>query len=136
MANHLLCLYLSRSAVTNVDIGMNAGVWGVTDDAVHRRLEPFGGPTTGLEILQAAEVGDHVFAGFGGPQPRVSRGGWNDAHLAGGFLWRVTVPYYFDDAPVWPTSDRRPNERWPHRFGIELVEQFERVGSDELGSAG
>lgn len=134
--SRLFLLYLSRAAVGNVDFGVAAGVWGVTDDAVHRRVEALGGPTTGLEILRTAEVGDHVFAGFGGPQPRVARGGWEQAILTGGFLWRVTSPYFRDDTVIWPMPERKPGERWPHRFGIELVERLENVGQDKLGVAG
>jgi hypothetical protein len=41
---------------------------------VRKRLDWNGRATTGLELLQGAQVGDHILAGYGGPQPRVRRG--------------------------------------------------------------
>jgi hypothetical protein len=37
---------------------------------------------------------------------------------------------------VWIATDRRSNERWPHRFGIELVEERGPVSAVDVGSLG
>jgi hypothetical protein len=57
MASRLCYLYLSRSARANVEQGLDAGRWGLTDEAVQRRLEWLSQPTTGLEILQFLQLG-------------------------------------------------------------------------------
>jgi hypothetical protein len=136
MASGLYYLYLSRSARANLPIGIRAGQWGLTEDAVHRRLEWLTIAMTGLEILQGLEVGDHVLAASGGPQPRVKRGGWLDATIAEGWLLRVTEPYHNDSDLIWPASLNHPGERFPHRFGIELVDQFRAIAAAQVGAAG
>ena len=111
---------------------------GLTDEAVHRRLEWLAQPTTGLEILQELEIGDQVLAASGGPQPRVLRGGWANATLAEASLWRVTSGYEYDTTIIWlaPPDPRRSSEHWPHRLGIELDAEFRDVTRAQVGLAG
>ncbi len=136
MPSTLYALYLSRAARANLPVGLTAGLWGLTSDAVERQLGQLPTPGTGLEVLQRLEVGDHVLAASGGPQPRVKRGGWATAKMQEGSLWRVTSGYHYDTSPVWPTSPHSPAETYPHRFGIEEVEQLRDVGADRIGLAG
>jgi hypothetical protein len=136
MADRLYALYLSRAARENLPIGLAAGQWGLTNDAVARKLDLPSTSLTGLEILEQLEIGDQVLAANGGPQPRVKRGGWASATLAEGSLWRVTTPYRLDTSEVWPAPYSRPQERWPHRFGIEQVATFRDLRVDRLGLAG
>lgn len=135
MANRRFLLYLSRSAMDNIDVVVAAGTWGVPGDAVSRHLKWQDG-ATGLEIMQDMQVGDHILAGYGGPNPRPRGGTWDDAALRGGFLWRVTWPYRYDDSVLWPAPTDKPRERWPHRFGIELLERLSPLTKDDLGVEG
>lgn len=130
----LYALYLSVGAKANVDPGLVAGMWGLTDDAVRRRLEveAFGETLTGLELIQNLRVGDIIFAGSGGPQPRVPRGGWDNQSLREVLTWRVTRPYFYETDQVWPTLKRRPEETFPHRFGIAQVAQDAGVTAAEI----
>lgn len=136
MPSNLYALYLSRAARENLQIGLDEGRWGLTEDAVMRQLGQLEPLRTGLDVLTELEVGDHVLAASGGPQPRVKRGEWADARLSEGFLWRVTQPYYYDTSKPWPAPPNRPNESYPHRFGIEQVEDLGNVGLERLALVG
>jgi hypothetical protein len=136
MSSSTYGLYLSRPARQNVDVGLAAGIWGLTDDAVRRRLEWLSTPMTGLDVLQALEVGDLILAAAGGPQPRVPRGGWIDKTVSEVHVWRVTAPYYQDNSAVWPAPPTHPAERYPHRFGIEEVELTTEVTRVRVGPEG
>lgn len=132
--SNLYALYLSVGAKANVEAGLTAGVWGLTDDAVRRRLEveALGETPTGLELIQDLQIGDIILAGSGGPQPRVPRGGWDGESLREVLTWRVTRPYFHETSQVWPTLKRRPEEVFPHRFGIEQVAQDAEVTAAEI----
>ena len=136
MTSTLYALYLSRAARANVPIGLDLGQWGLTQDSVDRRLERLPTPGSGLEILQQMQVGDHVLAASGGPQPRVKRGGWADATIDEGSLWRVTQPYHYETRRVWPAPPNRPDETYPHRFGIEEVEQLRDISKAQIELVG
>jgi hypothetical protein len=136
MPSTLYALYLSRAARENLSIGLAEGRWGLTDDAVTRHLGQLTPPRTGLELLHELDVGDHVLAASGGPQPRVKRGGWAAATLQHGSLWRVTEPYFYDTSRPWPAPPDKPDESYPHRFGIEEVEQLQSIGADRLEQVG
>jgi hypothetical protein len=136
MSSNLYALYLSRAAHENLDIGLSEGRWGLTDDAVVRRLTQLSPPRSGLELLQELEIGDHVLAASGGPQPRVKRGGWADETLREGSLWRVTRRYFHDTSRPWPAPPNRPDESYPHRFGIEEVETLTDITKDMVELVG
>lgn len=136
-SSRIFQLYLSRAAQANVAYGERAGIWGLTTEAVQRRLEVVHDMQhDGVEILRSMQPGDHVLAAYGGPQPRVPRGGWRDQRLQGGILWRVSSPYVYDETEVWPAPDRKPDERWPHRFGIERVDVLTEVTKRDVGLLG
>jgi hypothetical protein len=132
----LYALYLSRAAHENLSIGLAAGRWGLTDDAVARHLGQLHPPRLGLELLNELQVGDLVLAASGGPQPRVKRGRWAEATLDGGSLWRVTRPYFHDTSKLWPAPPNKPNESYPHRFGIEEVETLRNITSASIAEVG
>jgi hypothetical protein len=136
MPSNLYALYLSRAARANLDIGLAEGRWGLTEEAVTRQLSQLEPPRTGLEVLQELEVGDQILAASGGPQPRVKRGGWASARLEEASLWRVTRPYFYDTSMTWPAPPNRPDETYPHRFGIEEVERLHDVAKDQIGLVG
>jgi hypothetical protein len=136
MSSSLYFLYLSRAARENLPTGLDAGKWGLTEDAVERHLELLSQPSSGLEVLRRLEIGDEVLAASGGPQPRVKRGGWDGAVITEGFLLRITAPYHHETTAVWPAPARRPGELYPHRFGIELLEELEDFGADRVGLRG
>jgi hypothetical protein len=136
MQSTLYALYLSRAAHQNLSIGLEQGLWGLTDDAVTRQLSQLEPPRTGLEVLGDLRVGDQVLAASGGPQPRVKRGGWADATLFEGSLWRVTSPYFYDTSKVWPVPSNKPAETYPHRFGIEEVEQLTSITQATIAEVG
>jgi hypothetical protein len=136
MPNTLYALYLSRAAHENVSIGLAASRWGLTDDAVSRSLTQLDPPRTGLELLEELQVGDLVLAASGGPQPRVKRGGWATATLQEGSLWRVTQSYHHDTGKLWPASPSKPNESYPHRFGIEEVERLHAISRSTIELVG
>jgi hypothetical protein len=132
----LYALYLSRAAHENLDIGLAEGRWGLTDDAVARHLGQLHPPRSGLDLLKELQVGDLVLAASGGPQPRVKRGGWVGATLREGLLWRVTRPYFHDTSKPWPAPPNKPNESYPHRFGIEEVETVTNVTRATIADVG
>ncbi|MGD1055785.1 MAG: hypothetical protein ABR992_00070 [Solirubrobacteraceae bacterium] len=136
MPSTLYALYLSRAARGNLDIGLAEGRWGLTEEAVTRQLSQLEPSRTGLEVLRELEVGDQVLAASGGPQPRVKRGGWAGETLQEGFLWRVTSPYFYDTSRLWPAPPNRPDESYPHRFGIEGVEQLTGITAERIAIAG
>jgi hypothetical protein len=136
MPSILYALYLSRAARANLDIGLAAGRWGLTEEAVTRQLTQLEPPRTGLEVLQQLEIGDQILAANGGPQPRVKRGGWAGARLEEASLWRVTRPYFNDPSTTWPAPANRPEERYPHRFGIEQIERLRDVDKTQIGLVG
>lgn len=136
MPRKFYALYLSRAARENLAVGLTNGRWGLTDDAVARHLGQLTLPRTGLELLQGLEVDDLVLAASGGPQPRVKRGEWAGAVLQEGSLWRVTERYYYDTSKLWPVPPNRPNESYPHRFGIEEVEQLTAVTRNQIELVG
>lgn len=136
MPSTLYALYLSRAAHDNLPIGLAAGRWGLTEDAVERYLGQLPTPQTGLEVLEQMQVGDHVLAASGGPQPRVKRGEWAGATIEEASLWRVTTPYYYDTSPIWTATANRPGETYPHRFGIEEVEQLRDIDRALIGLTG
>jgi hypothetical protein len=136
MPSNLYALYLSRAAHHNVSMGLEQGRWGLTDDAVARQLGQLEPPRTGLEVLGDLRVGDQVLAASGGPQPRVKRGGWADATLLEGSLWRVTRPYFYETSKVWPVPPNKPGETYPHRFGIEEVETLTSVTQATIAEVG
>jgi hypothetical protein len=132
----LYALYLSRAAHENLSIGLAEGRWGLTDDAVARHLGQLHPPRLGIELLKELEVGDLVLAASGGPQPRVKRGGWAKATLQEGSLWRVTRPYFHDTSKPWPAPPNKPNESYPHRFGIEEVETLTNITRATIADVG
>jgi hypothetical protein len=136
MPGTLYALYLSRAAHENLSIGLAESRWGLTDDAVSRSLTQLEPPRTGLELLKELQVGDLVLAASRGPQPRVKRGGWADATLQEGSLWRVTQGYYYDTSKPWPAPPNKPNESYPHRFGIEEVEVLHGIGRSSIELVG
>jgi hypothetical protein len=136
MSSTLYALYLSRAARENLEIGLAAETWGLTQDAVARHLGQLPEPQSGLEILERLRPGDQIMAAAGGPQPRVKRGGWAPATLDEGSLWRVTTPYRYDARPLWPRPSGRPAETYPHRFGIEEVERLSGVDRGRIGLVG
>jgi len=136
MPSTLYALYLSRAAHQNLSIGLAQGIWGLTDDAVARQLSQLEPPRTGLEILNDLQVGDQVLAASGGPQPRVKRGAWADATLLEGSLWRITSPYLYETTTVWPAPPSKPEETYPHRFGIEEVETLADITKDAIELVG
>lgn len=136
MSGTLYALYLSRAARANLEIGIREGRWGLTQDAVSRLLSHLDPPRTGLDLLKELRAGDHIVAASGGPNSRVRRGGWADARLAEGFLWRVTAPYYYDTSEPWPAPPNKPDETYPHRFGIELAEAFGPIDKARVELAG
>lgn len=136
MSGKLYALYLSRAAHENLEIGLAEGRWGLTDDAVARHLGQLNPPRSGLELLNELQVGDLVLAASGGPQPRVKRGGWVGATLQQGSFWRVTRPYFYDTSKPWPAPPTKPNESYPHRFGIEEVEALTNVTTATIAEVG
>ncbi len=136
MASTLYALYLSRDAQRNMQIGLTEGRWGLTEEAVLRRLGQLSPPRTGLELLEELEVGDHVLAASGGPQPRVKRWEWTGAVLRQGSLWRVTRRYFYDTSKPWPAPANKPDESYPHRFGIEEVEPLVDITKDTIEVVG
>ncbi len=136
MSGTLYALYLSRAAHENLEIGLAEGRWGLTDDAVARHLGQLSPPRSGLELLDELQVGDLVLAASGGPQPRVKRGGWVDATLQHGSFWRVTRPYFYDTSKPWPAPSAKPNESYPHRFGIEEVEALTNITTATIAEVG
>jgi hypothetical protein len=87
-------------------------------------------------VLDELRVGDLVLAASAGPSPRVPRGAWADVAVREGMLWRVTTPYRYDDTPVWPTPSKSPDERYPHRFGIEEVARITVIDRGTVGIEG
>jgi hypothetical protein len=136
MPSNLYALYLSRAARANLDIGLANGRWGLTEEAVTRQLTQLEPPRTGLAVLRELEVGDQILAANGGPQPRVKRGGWAPATLEEASLWRVTRPYFYDASMTWPAPPNRPDERYPHRLGIEEIERLHGVDKAQIGLVG
>jgi hypothetical protein len=124
----LLYLYLSRKALALRPAALDAGYWGLNDEAAQRSIERIGDTLIGLQVLQSLQVDDQILVASGGPQARVPRGEWADVTLAEGFIWRVTKPYYESAEP--------PLEDLPHRFGIEEVEQLQNLTHDDAGLNG
>lgn len=131
----LWCIYLSRAARENVQDGVDHETWGLTDEAVARSLniDALGGRVPGADLLGEIAVGDRIVAASGGPQPRVERGGWSTATMREGRMWTVTKPYFVSQDLVWRPPARKPEERWPHRFGIEEDTVLTDVGASALG---
>jgi hypothetical protein len=129
-------LYISREAVSNIAIGVESGVWGLPERAVDTTLTHLAPPRTGRDVLRELSVGALILAASHGPSPRVAEGTWTDLKIQQGVVWRVTRPYHFDKTKVWPRSSRWPTEKYPHRFGIEPLEQVSAIDRASVGSHG
>jgi hypothetical protein len=129
-------LYISKEAEPNIAIGVASGVWGLPERAVETTLSHLAPPRTGREVLEQIAVGDLILAASRGPSPRVPGGTWTDVTLDQGVLWRVTRPYHFNKTKIWPGSSRWPTERYPHRFGIEVLEDVAAIDRTSIGSPG
>jgi hypothetical protein len=129
-------LYVSKDALSNIGIGEDNGIWGLPGGAVDTTLTQLAPPRTGRDVLEALAVGDLVLAASQGPSPRVPAGTWRDLKVGHGVLWRVTRSYHYDDSKIWPAPSRWPTERYPHRFGVEKVEQVSEIDRTSIGPLG
>ncbi|MGA4544425.1 hypothetical protein ACPA54_31000 [Uniformispora flossi] len=108
-------VYVPQKSKGNFEIGCRRSIWGWRDSALDKA-----GARAELRKLR---TGDLLLLGYGGPQPRVSAGGWAGAALATTVLAQVTRPPYRDTTPVWPNRD----EVFPERLDFRILTTEDRV---------
>jgi hypothetical protein len=132
----LYALYVPKKALSNIPVGVAAGVWGLPDGVVANQLKQLTPVRSAGDVLQALQVGDYVLAASNGPSPRVPKGGWAKAVIDDGELWRVTRPHFRSRRRVWPVPAKWPSERYADRFGIETVRQYGGLDGTNIGVDG
>ncbi|MFI9391386.1 hypothetical protein ACIG53_10945 [Streptomyces bauhiniae] len=114
------CVYVPTLSLRNFEIGLDQGLWGWRSSALDR--------ADSRQAVQSLKPGDLLILGYKGPNSRVAAGGWSDATLRRVVVAEISRPYFTDTAPVWPDED------YPERIGINILEDEQNVHGTALGA--
>ncbi|MFF9364866.1 hypothetical protein [Streptomyces griseoluteus] len=114
------CIYVPRKSAENFEIGLSRGLWGWRSSALDR--------AGSRQRVQSLKRGDLLVFGYWGPNNRVAVGEWADVTLRRVVVAEVSEPYFTDTAPVWPDED------YPERIGINVLEDEQNVHGTALGA--
>lgn len=110
MSRTTYAIYIPKSGLANLQIGLASGVWGWRQSAFDT--------TDSASVIRSMEVDDLVLMVQGGPNPRVAGYGWTGARMAGIDVCKVVRRSHRSTSPVW--SD----DVYPERIGIVLVDSI------------
>jgi hypothetical protein len=102
----VVCIYVPKTGLGNLEIGLNRLVWGLTDANAAR--------SNNQSTLDTLRPGMPMVFAAGGPSPRVPTGGWGDATFSRVVTAATESGLYESNSVVWP-DDHYPN-RWA--FGV------------------
>ena len=96
MSRTTYAIYIPKSGLANLQIGLASGVWGWRQSAFDT--------TDSASVIRSMEVDDLVLMVQGGPNPRVARYGWTGARMAGIYVCKVVRRIHRSTSPVGLTT--------------------------------
>lgn len=113
-------VYVPAPSRKNLEIGIKRSIWGWRSQTVAR-----GGTA---KVLASLHEGDYLLLGHRGPNARVAPGGWAEAVLKQLVVARIVGEPFEDTSPVWP------DDVYPHRVRLDILEIQENVSGSLLGA--
>ncbi|MFE4174194.1 hypothetical protein ACFRR7_19450 [Streptomyces sp. NPDC056909] len=113
-------IYVPAPSKENLEIGLNAGLWGWRSSALDR--------AGARHAVRRLVKGDFLLLGHRGPNSRVAPGGWADAVLQRVIIAQISRPLFDATDRVWP------DDTYPERIGIDVLDEESDVGSTSLGA--
>jgi len=110
MSRTTYAIYIPKSGLANLRIGLASGVWGWRQSAFDT--------SDSASVIRSMKVDDLVLLARGGPNPRVARYAWTGACLAGVDVCKVVRGSHRSTSHVWP------DDPYPERIGIALVDSI------------
>ncbi|MFF3724589.1 hypothetical protein ACFYYM_19725 [Streptomyces erythrochromogenes] len=112
-------IYVPAPSRTNLEIGLNDGLWGWRSSALDR--------AGAREAARRLASGDFLVLGHRGPNSRVAPGGWANATLQRVIVTQITRPLFSATEPVWP------DDTYPERICIDVLGEESDVAGSSLG---
>lgn len=108
MSPSTYAIYIPRTGLENLRIGLTHGIWGWKESAFVS--------SDSAAVVRSMKQNDLVLMARGGPNPRVPLHGWTGARMAGMDVCEVVRESYRSTSPVWP------DDVYPERIGIKLID--------------
>lgn len=113
-------IYVPAPSKENLEIGLNAGLWGWRSSALDR--------AGARQAVRRLTKGDFLLLGHRGPNSRVAPGGWADAFLQRVIVAQIARPLFEATDLVWP------DDIYPERIGIDVLGEESDVTGTSLGN--
>ncbi|MFE5595708.1 hypothetical protein [Streptomyces sp. NPDC056549] len=113
-------IYVPAPSKENLEIGLNAGLWGWRSSALDR--------AGARNVVQSLLEGDFLILGHRGPNSRVAPGGWANAVLQRVVVAQISRPLFQATDLVWP------DDTYPERIGIDVLDEEINVTGASLGA--
>ncbi len=113
-------IYVPAPSAENLEIGLNAGLWGWRSSALDR--------ADARQVVRGLARGDFLVLGHRGPNSRVAPGGWANAELQRVVVTQITRPLFQATDQVWL------DDTYPERIGIDVLSEDCNVSGLSLGA--